>query len=409
MALASKPFKVGLRVLGSKPQFLFSPSTSAISKISVAHITGRASRVEPEEKVKPWPYRERGYSNWMAFFDGTMKRMGENSKIIVVEGPPAIGKTALAKSLAEELEMKYFPMVTADSFYINEYGHDHRAADKDLPWHLKSFDEKDFIKNPKCEKTIHLQWVLWYEKFHQYMDAMAHLLNTGQGVVLDRCVYSANVFADTLLEMGYINKQDRKMYQKYQDRVMHVLMKPHLIVYLDAPVSVVETNLKNRGRGEEKVFNRELLEKLEYNYKHCYLKTITQHAELLAYDWSSPGEAEVVVEDIERIDFDRFDIHDPKMEDWRMKREYQWSEKRWEVTEQQQVILSSALCTAVYDVPALLVSGEDNQVWEEAHNKIPGTRYQYGFNADMGDTGFLFRVKPHLRVWKDHSETKAAA
>lgn len=106
-------------------------------------------------------------------------------------------------------------------------------------------------------------------------------------------------------------------------------MKPHLVIYLDTPVSVVEDNLKRRGRGEEKVFNKEFLEMLEHNYKQGHLKSISEHAELLIYDWTTPGDVEIVVEDIERIDFDRFDKHDNKMADWRLKEDWDWSEKRW--------------------------------------------------------------------------------
>lgn len=40
---------------------------------------------------------------------------------------------------------------------------------------------------------------------------------------------------------------------------------------------------------------------MEQVYKQQYLKDISQHAELLVYDWSEPGETEVIVEDIERI------------------------------------------------------------------------------------------------------------
>lgn len=38
------------------------------------------------------------------------------------------------------------------------------------------------------------------------MDALAHLLSTGQGVVLDRCVYSDFVFAEAMASQGYISK-----------------------------------------------------------------------------------------------------------------------------------------------------------------------------------------------------------
>lgn len=51
----------------------------------------------------------------------------------------------------------------------------------------------------------------------------------------------------------------------------------------------------------------------------------SKHAELLVYDWSQGGDVEVVVEDIERINFDRFDKHDEKMEDWRLDDEEDWA------------------------------------------------------------------------------------
>lgn len=63
-----------------------------------------------------------------------------------MEGLPAIGKTKLAKSLAEELEMHYLPMITADNYYISAYGYDYRQMNKDLPRHLHSFDEYDFLE-----------------------------------------------------------------------------------------------------------------------------------------------------------------------------------------------------------------------------------------------------------------------
>lgn len=78
--------------------------------------------------------------------DGTTKRLCENSKIIVVEGMPAIGKSEVAKALADELDMKYLPMLTMDAYYINPYGYDLRKLDPQLPAKHRSFDLDDFIK-----------------------------------------------------------------------------------------------------------------------------------------------------------------------------------------------------------------------------------------------------------------------
>jgi len=52
-----------------------------------------------------------------AFFDHTTKRFDENTKLIFVEGLPAIGKSDFAQQLAEDLDMKYFPMITMGYLY----------------------------------------------------------------------------------------------------------------------------------------------------------------------------------------------------------------------------------------------------------------------------------------------------
>lgn len=60
-------------------------------------------------------------------------------------------------------------------------------------------------------------------------------------------------------------------------------------------------------------------------YLYISILSSSTHAELLIYDWSSYGDVEVVVEDIERIDFDSFDKYDTKMKDWRLPSEWDWN------------------------------------------------------------------------------------
>ena len=40
------------------------------------------------ERPKPWNYERLGYNLFWQHFDGTTKRFNDNTKIIVVEGPP---------------------------------------------------------------------------------------------------------------------------------------------------------------------------------------------------------------------------------------------------------------------------------------------------------------------------------
>lgn len=51
--------------------------------------------MEPLER--PWDYKRLGYSYLWSLLDGTTKRFKDNSKMIVVEGPPALEKTKFAQ------------------------------------------------------------------------------------------------------------------------------------------------------------------------------------------------------------------------------------------------------------------------------------------------------------------------
>ena len=60
----------------------------------------------------------------------------------------------------------------------------------------------------------------------------------------------------------------------------------------------------------------------------------SEHAEVLVYDWSEKGETEVVVEDVERIDFDQYGVYDAKMKDWRRLNKWDWNSSRYQYVEQ---------------------------------------------------------------------------
>lgn len=69
----------------------------------------------------------------------------------------AAGKSKLAKKLAEELEMQYFPEANLDMRYINHYGFDIRSLDPQLPEVCRTFDVMDFLRDPKHICTARFQ------------------------------------------------------------------------------------------------------------------------------------------------------------------------------------------------------------------------------------------------------------
>jgi len=373
---------------GGRGSGILGQKAKVLTAVPVAWISGKTSRTYEPYRPKPWPYKERGYTNLMAFWDGTTKRLWENSVMIAVEGMPGIGKTEVAKAIAEEFEMEYFPSATMDDMYINKYGFDQRKLDPKLPPHMRSYEELDFGRNPTDDRAVSMQFRLFLVKFFKYADAMAHLFNTGDGVVVEGTPYADLVFLETMYNMGYVNKMEREAYYAWRANNIVYLLRPHVVVFLDASPDVVYDNLKKRGRGEEKGFNKAFLEKLLENYKHHFLQTVEEHAEVLVYDWTVPGDKEVIVEDIERLSLEHYDEMDPKMSDWRMPEEWDFSEKRYWATDVNERARSYyrlvhhwfGVCPRLYNTP------EDHKILYDVWETGPGNKYQPGYNPDMGDS-----------------------
>lgn len=287
--------------------------------------------------------------------------------------------------------MLYVPAPNFDEIYKTPYGFDLRTLDPQLPVNTRSFDMKNFCLTPNGRNVAQFQIRMMILRYSAYVDALAHVMSTGQGVVINRCPYSDYVFLEAMFNSGYLSKGARSVYYELRAHTITEILKPHLVIYLDVPVSKVKENIKKRNLDYEKnstAFTDKYLNDIETLYKQRYLKEIAQHAELLVYDWSNGGEAEVVVEDIERIDFDRFDHYDPKMKDWRYPNEWEWCEMRMRFTDEKPDLMNY-FNVPRFDVPELTTSPEDSKKFNDIWYNAPGMKYRYGYNEDVGDTGIL--------------------
>lgn len=43
-----------------------------------------------------------------------------------------------------------------------------------------------------------------------------------------------------------------------------------------------------------------------------------RHSQVLVYDWTEPGDSEIIVEDIERLNFDYYGQYEEQQKDWRL-------------------------------------------------------------------------------------------
>lgn len=264
----------------------------------VAPITSIPIREPNPDKPAPYPYKEKKYNFWKSIFDKTTKRFDENTKLIVVDGNIGAGKSTLSEALAKELDFHFVQEATMDDLYINSYGKDFRTMDPELPPRVRSFDLKDYYVNPNDARASQFQFMMYWLRFNQTCDALLHLLSTGQGVVMDRSAWSDFVFMETMVRKGYMTKQAKRCYNEIRAMTMCELMKPHLVIYLDVPVPVLLERIKKRNISYEvqsdKVLNSSYLETIDEVYKSQFLPEMSKNSELLLYDWTDFGDAEMV-------------------------------------------------------------------------------------------------------------------
>jgi len=384
--ISSKLYGSVLVVAGKSQQF----SVRGITSKTMRH---RIETATP--KPAPFPYKEKSYNFLRALTDyPTTSRLDENSKLIVVDGLPTAGKGAVAKELADELDMAYFEAPTIAKTLFNDYGYDLRQLDSKLPLNCRSYDENDFLKNPKTIKAARMQVKMFQLRFQQYVNALAHILNTGQGVVLNRSVYSDFVFLEGMVAQGFVSKNVQSFYYRMKSNALYQLWRPHLVIYLDLPVAEVRSRIEARNRTNEKdspASTTAYLESLDKAYKQEFLKTMSTHSELLVYDWAEPSNVEIIVEDVERIDFEQYGQHDQKLEDWRRIDEWDWNNSRRMFSTEQETLMQYANIPAI-SCPEILIDGEDIKVYDKVMNNAPGNKYAKGFNADAGDHGVLFKM-----------------
>eukprot|EP00092_Neocalanus_flemingeri_P033038 GFUD01035932.1.p1 GENE.GFUD01035932.1~~GFUD01035932.1.p1 ORF type:complete len:450 (-),score=126.34 GFUD01035932.1:127-1476(-) len=376
-------------------------AVAAFNKASSANIHSKTSgNLEP--RLKPWDYKKYGFDYVHSLFDGTTKRFTDNSKLLVVEGPPALGKTEFAKALADELDMKFVPGFTMEDFYINSYGYDLRELDYKIQHdRVKSFDEKKFAQNPTGQDggLDRMLFNLHMCRYMQHVDLLAHIFNTGEGVVTERSPHSDWVYFDAAYQQGWIDRSTKSHYYRMRDLTIDQVLRPNLIIYLDAPVDVVQSKIRERSKtthpweANSPVWeNTEYLENLYGNLmKKQYLKLAAESSMVLQYDWSEGGDTEVVVEDIERLNMDYHDKYDKQQKDWRLLTEDGFASKRNLYTHKGDLL--SQWMDPFWNADKLIWSSAEGLELEKIKMVLPGNEYRAGFNTILGDPEPFFNFK----------------
>merc|ERR1712098_142167 len=168
------------------------------------------------------------------------------------------------------------------------------------------------------------------------------------------------------------------------------ILRPNLIIYLDAPTSVVQEKIRERAstthpweKNSPVWENTAYMEAVYQRGLAKYLNAASSHSEVLSYDWSEGGDFEVVVEDLEALNLDYHDKYDKMQKDWRLLTEDAFGTKRYVYTQAHSLL--KGFHAPFFSADKLWFTPEEGIEIEKVQTLLPGNLHQTGFNTDLGD------------------------
>jgi deoxyguanosine kinase len=170
-------------------------------------------------------------------------------KFIAIEGNIGVGKTTLANLLAKTLDAR----VVLEEFAEN-------------PFLAK------FYESPS-QYAFSVELFFMAERFKQLKDLV------GQQDLFQTTTISDYLFTKCLLFAKVNLPEDEfKLYQRLFDIMYQQMLQPDLLIYLHAPVSKLQENIKKRNRSYELNIKNDYLFNIQQTYtqyiKHQPIKTL---------------------------------------------------------------------------------------------------------------------------------------
>src|SRR5271154_1976863 len=161
-------------------------------------------------------------------------------RYIVIEGPIRVGKSTLARALAERL-------------------HARRMFDcVDNPFLSDFYDEK-----PGAAFGAQMHFL--YERHRRLIEA--EIESEGTPIVGDFLFEKDKIFAYINL-----NNEELKLYEKYFDTLAPSVPAPDLVIYLQAKPAVLQKRVSKKGDPSETEISPDYLEAVSNAYEHFFFR-----------------------------------------------------------------------------------------------------------------------------------------
>ncbi|XP_052095448.1 NADH dehydrogenase [ubiquinone] 1 alpha subcomplex subunit 10, mitochondrial-like [Mytilus californianus] len=377
---------------------------TSVTQIAKLHSAKDTINPLPAKLYPPWDYKNKPY-HWMhQIYEHTTKRLDENSKIIIVEGSIGTDKVRVGKKIAEEFDMLFLPDVPEEAIFVNENGFDQRELNPRLG-EDRFYDLKDLYTAKQPQDVLgfgRTQLEMFKKRFFNYNLALRHLLNTGQGVVIERSYWSDRCFADAMSKCGYFTREGKTYYNKVYKQPQYIWM-PHVVLYIDASVDQCKELIKKRNNPIEKdspLLTDQYLQTIEDTYKTKVLPRFKIWGEVLTYDLDEVENMDEILFEMQKLNLEPPCKTDKlKFLDWYEDKEWKWNYKRQMTATDyfydrkfflgmEDAFLSPEICIQDHDNYDLVVNCHPSNYWEK------------GFNPDTDNYMFKRQVLLNNRFQK---------
>jgi deoxyguanosine kinase len=164
----------------------------------------------------------------------------KSPRYIVTEGPIRVGKSTLARVLAEQMHARRIFDCEENPFLAEFY-------------------------NEKPGAAFSAQMYFLYERHRRLLEA--HLEDSAVPVVSDFLFEKDKIFA-------YINldNEELKLYERYFDMLAPSVPAPDLVIYLQAKPNVLQKRVTKKGDPSETEISPDYLEAVSNAYEHFFFR-----------------------------------------------------------------------------------------------------------------------------------------
>ncbi|MFA1715394.1 deoxynucleoside kinase [Peribacillus frigoritolerans] len=175
----------------------------------------------------------------------------KSTPFITVEGPIGVGKTSLAKAIADHFQISLLREIVDENPFLGKF--------------YKDIDEWSF----------QTEMFFLCNRYKQLEDTEKKYLTNDQAVVADYHIFKNLIFAERTLKNEQYNK-----YLEIFNILTRDIPKPNMVIYLNASLDTLLSRIGKRGREFEENISSIYLDQLSADYR-TFMETFEeQHPDI---------------------------------------------------------------------------------------------------------------------------------